>query len=76
MSVWFRSRLSVCMYVCMCVEYVYTMSSRWSRGGVRGHFEGTGRCNKLNSFYYKPINIAVHNGVISAHVHVAPDAGM
>jgi hypothetical protein len=30
MSVWFRSRLSVCMYVCMCVEYVYTMSSRYS----------------------------------------------
>ena len=49
-------------------KYVNEELQRWSRGGVRGHFEGTGRCNK---------NIAIHNGLMSAHVHVrrAPRAG-
>lgn len=57
-------------------KYVNEELQRWSRGGVRGHFEGTGRCTKLNGFYYKPSRIAIHNGLMSAHVHVAPDAGM
>lgn len=45
-----------CVYLCgnslglqpvKVAEYVNEELRRWSRGGVRGHFEGAGRCGQL-----------------------------